>query len=329
MSIWESWGTDCPTGNIAADFCDNLLGMNYNPIKSCVTASRVPTARDPNPLTGRPDWGCPQLWVNNAPVNLNNYDGYGLTASMGWCASAVGLFAMLVFLHQVLKADMGKPKMIKVSKAIQAGARAFLHREFTAVGIFAVIFFASMCGFLYNGVTVACDWTNRSSGVCNQFIGTPGLNTLGVFTGLCFLAGGLCSGAAGYLGMWIATRANVRTCWACNDSMNAGLSIAFKSGSVMGMAVVCLGLMGLQTCWLILSISTIDQRLVWQYLSGFGFGGSMIALFARVAGGIYTKAADVGADLVGKVEAGIPEDSPNNPAVIADNVGEFFRVFDI
>jgi len=298
------------------------LGTSYDPVKSCVTAAQNPAGREINPTTGRPDWGCPQLYANNAPINLNNYDGYGLTAAMGWCASAVGLFAMLVFLHQVLKADMGKPKMIKVSKAIQAGARAFLHREFTFVGIFAVIFFASMCGFLYNAVVPPCNLQIPDQTDCNQFLGTPSLKTLGVFTGLCFLSGGLCSAAAGYLGMWIATRANVRTCWACNDSMNAGLRIAFKSGSVMGLAVVCLGLMGIQICWLILSISTIDQRLVWQYLSGFGFGGSMIALFARVAGGIYTKAADVGADLVGKVEAGIPEDSPNNPAVIADNVGD-------
>jgi H(+)-translocating pyrophosphatase len=319
---WQNWGNDCPTGKAADELCETILGGSYDPVNTCVNARTVEASRLPNPETGRPDWGCPALYVNQAPINLNNYDGYGLTAAMGWCASAVGLFAMLVFLHQVLKADMGKPKMIKVSKAIQAGARAFLHREFFFIGIYAIVMFASMCGFLYNGVVEACDLNIRDQGNCNPFVGQPSLTTLGVFTGLCFLTGGLMSACAGYLGMWIATRANVRTCWACHDSMNAGLRVAFKSGSVMGLAVVCLGLMGLQICWLILSIDTIDQRLVWQYLSGFGFGGSMIALFARVAGGIYTKAADVGADLVGKVEAGIPEDSPNNPAVIADNVGD-------
>ena len=318
---WKTWG-ECPISAAADELCNTVLGGSYDPIYTCVTARRDENARLPNPLTGRPDWGCPQLYVNQAPINLNNYDGYGLTAAMGWCASAVGLFSMLVFLHQVLAADMGKPKMIKVSKAIQAGARAFLHREFLSIGVYAVVMFAAMCGFLYNGVQDPCNLNIENQGNCNPFVGAPSLTTLGVFTGLCFLVGGLMSAAAGYLGMWIATRANVRTCWACNESMNAGLRVAFKSGAVMGLAVVCLGLMGLQICWLILSIDTIDQRLVWQYLSGFGFGGSMIALFARVAGGIYTKAADVGADLVGKVEAGIPEDSPNNPAVIADNVGD-------
>jgi len=262
--------------------------------------------------------------VNQAPINLNNYDGYGLTASMGWAASAVALFGMLIFLVQVLQADAGKPKMIRVSKAIQRGAKEFLHREFASVAVYAVVMFGAMCGYLYNGDNQPCNLAAHPpfETNCNPFIGASSLTTLGVFTGLCFLTGGLLSGSAGYLGMWIATRANVRTCWACNDSMNNGLRVAFKSGSVMGLAVVALGLLGLTICWLILSIGTPDQRLVWQYLSGFGFGGSMIALFARVAGGIYTKAADVGADLVGKVEAGIPEDSPNNPAVIADNVGD-------
>ena len=321
-NAWQTWGPACPTGPTAKQLCKTILGTYYDPVGSCVTAQSNPAAREPNPETGRPDWGCPTLYVNQAPINLNNADGYGLTASMGWCASAVGLFAMLVFLHQVLKADMGKPKMIKVSKAIQLGAKAFLHREFLSIGVYAIVMFGSMCGFLYNGAVVPCSLLTPEITYCNPFVGAPSLSTLGVFTGLSFLVGGLMSASAGYLGMWIATRANVRTCWACNDSMNQGLRIAFKSGAVMGMSVVCLGLMGLQICWLILSIDTIDQRLVWQYLSGFGFGGSMIAIFARVAGGIYTKAADVGADLVGKVEAGIPEDSPNNPAVIADNVGD-------
>lgn len=313
---------DCPGGPAFEAMCVKLLATSYDPVSMCVNARNASENRLPDPTTGRPNWGCPRLYVAQAPVNLNNADGYGLAASMAWCASAVGLFSMLVFLHQVLKADMGKPKMVRVSKAIQQGARTFLSREYSAITLFAIVMFAAMCGFLHNGVQEPCDLKIPDQGNCNPFLGAPSLTTMGVFTGLCFLVGGLVSALAGYLGMWIATRANVRTCWACNTSMNAGLRVAFKSGAVMGMSAVCLGLMGLIICWLILSIRTVDQRLVWQYMSGFAFGVSMIAIFARVAGGIYTKAADVGADMVGKVEAGIPEDSPNNPAMIADNVGD-------
>ena len=134
-------------------------------------------------------------------------------------------------------------------------------------------------------------------------------------TAVCFVVGALTSAAAGYLGMWTAVRSNVRTAAAAARSLNDGLRVAFGSGSVMGMAVVSFGILGLTILYLV-----FDGNIT--YITGFSFGASSIALFARVGGGIYTKAADVGADLVGKVEQGIPEDDPRNPAVIADNVGD-------
>ena len=140
------------------------------------------------------------------------------------------------------------------------------------------------------------------------------------------MVGATLSAFAGWRGMVIATQANVRTTAACDPatggSINEGLKVAFKSGAVMGLGVTGLGLLGISVMYLIYVAAGIDEKDSWQYLSGFGFGASCIALFARVGGGVYTKAADVGADLVGKVEAGIPEDHPNNAAVIADNVGD-------
>jgi len=215
---------------------------------------------------------------------------------------------------------MGKPKMIKVSKSIAVGARSFLNKQYILILVLALSMFACMIGFLYNGVTTKCQ-SAEPDGYCNPYLGNPGLDTLGVFTGLCFLTGCLVAAFASFTGVWIAAQANVRTCWACNDSINSGLKIAFKSGSVMGLATVCFGLMGLQICYLILSISTVDQRLVWQYLSGYAFGISMAAIFARVAGGVFAKATDVGVDLVTKIEPGIPDDSANNAGVIASHVG--------
>merc|ERR1719237_1703021 len=140
-----------------------------------------------------------------------------------------------------------------------------------------------------------------------------------VETGLSFLLGAALSAFCGYCGMLIAVEANVRTANAAKTGLNAALSVAFGSGGVMGLSVVCLGLLGL-----IIIYSAIggNTQVDTAYLAGFGFGASSIALFARVGGGIYTKAADVGADLVGKVEAGLPEDDPRNPATIADNVGD-------
>ena len=195
------------------------------------------------------------------------------------------LFAIFLRLH-VIKQDQGNDRMREIADAIAEGARAFMTAEYRVLIIFVAVLFV-VIGFCTRS------WT----------------------TAVCFLVGSAFSTIAGYLGMSAAIRANCRTANAARTSgMSRALSVAFSGGSVMGMAVVGLGLLGVGTLFLI----TKDVEV----LAGFSLGASSIALFARVGGGIYTKAADVGADLVGKVEAGIPEDDPRNPAVIADNVGD-------
>ena len=195
------------------------------------------------------------------------------------------LFAIFLRLH-VIKQDPGNDRMREIADAIAEGARAFMTAEYRVLIIFVAILFVVI-----------------------------GFGTRSWTTAVCFLVGSAFSTIAGYLGMSAAIRANCRTANAARTSgMSRALSVAFSGGSVMGMAVVGLGLLGVGTLFLI----TKDVEV----LAGFSLGASSIALFARVGGGIYTKAADVGADLVGKVEAGIPEDDPRNPAVIADNVGD-------
>jgi len=187
----------------------------------------------------------------------------------------------------VSKQEEGTERMKEIASAISEGARAFLFAEYKILVVFVIVLFAAI-GF-----------------------------GIGWDTAICFLVGAIFSVGAGYVGMNVATKANVRTANAARTSgMNKALGIAFDGGSVMGMCVVGLGLLG---CSLIFILLGVDKISV---ISGFSLGASSIALFARVGGGIYTKAADVGADLVGKVEAGIPEDDPRNPAVIADNVGD-------
>ena len=203
-------------------------------------------------------------------------------------APIVGVLALIFAFYKasvVGKADPGTERMQEISSYIHEGAMAFLAREYKSVSIFAIIMFFVL-GF-------AISWPTAAA----------------------FAAGAACSALAGYFGMTVATKANVRTTNAAMTSgMNHALEIAFSGGSVMGMTVVGLGVLGTAIFWLIFK----DANIV----TGFSLGASSIALFARVGGGIYTKAADVGADLVGKVEAGIPEDDPRNPAVIADNVGD-------
>ena len=190
--------------------------------------------------------------------------------------------------NYVSKAPAGTPRMQEIAAAIAEGADAFLMSEYKILAVFIAVLFL-LIGF---------------------FIGWG--------TAVCFLLGACFSILAGFFGMKVATKANVRTANAAMESgMNKALSIAFSGGSVMGMCVVGLGLLGCSLIYLITGNYNI--------LFGFSLGASSIALFARVGGGIYTKAADVGADLVGKVEAGIPEDDPRNPAVIADNVGDNCR----
>ena len=193
---------------------------------------------------------------------------------------------------RVMKQDAGTPKMREISKAVQDGAMAYMHRQFKTVAVFAIILFGIL------------------SWVLNLNIGVS------------FLFGALFSAIAGYTGMNVSVRANVRTASAAKKGLSQALTVAFQGGSVNGLAVVGLSLIGVSGLFLAFHYLGLDDHEIPHILIGFGFGASLISLFARVGGGIYTKAADVGADLVGKVEAGIPEDDPRNPATIADNVGD-------
>ncbi|MBK9582292.1 MAG: sodium-translocating pyrophosphatase [Saprospiraceae bacterium] len=198
----------------------------------------------------------------------------------------------------VSKQEEGTEKMSKIAKSISDGAMAFLKAEYKVLAIFVVIV----------GVLMAMGGMNAAS--------SP-------LVGLSFVIGAFCSALAGFVGMKVATKANVRTTNAARTSLGKALEVAFAGGSVMGMGVVGLGLLGLGLLFAVYNnMWAGDINKVITVLTGFSFGASSIALFARVGGGIYTKAADVGADLVGKVEAGIPEDHPLNPATIADNVGD-------
>ena len=199
---------------------------------------------------------------------------------------------------KVLKADEGTDKMKKISASIRSGATAYLNRQYKIL----LVFFGGM--FVILSIMAA-------------------LKLLTWFVPFAFITGGFFSGLSGYIGMYIATRANARTANACRSSLNKGLNIAFSAGSVMGFSVVGLGLLDISIWYFILKLGfKLDASTITSTMLTFGMGASSMALFARVGGGIYTKAADVGADLVGKVEADIPEDDPRNPAVIADNVGD-------
>ena len=213
-----------------------------------------------------------------------------------YLAPIAGIIALIFATYKAVvigKAKPGNERMVEISDAIAEGAKAFLYSEYKVLVIFAAVLFI-VIGF---GVS----W----------------------LTAVCFLVGAAFSTLAGYFGMTVATKANVRTANAAKESgMNKALSIAFSGGAVMGLCVVGLGIVGLSVIFIVLNATTGITSDSVSILTGFSLGASSIALFARVGGGIYTKAADVGADLVGKVEAGIPEDDPRNPAVIADNVGD-------
>lgn len=216
----------------------------------------------------------------------------------------VPLFGVLALLYTfwrsawVSKQEVGTDKMARIAKNIADGAMAFLKAEYRVLAIF-VLCVAILLGF-----------SGASSEGSSPLIA------------LAFILGAICSALAGYLGMRVATKANVRTTNAARTSLGKALEVAFAGGSVMGLGVVGLGVLGLGSLFLAFSNMGWDIDKVITVVTGFSFGASSIALFARVGGGIYTKAADVGADLVGKVEAGIPEDHPLNPATIADNVGD-------
>ena len=212
--------------------------------------------------------------------------------------SVIALVFALVTAKKVLKFEEGTPLMQKISASIREGANAYLKRQYTIVAIFFACMFVVLCIMAATGLLT---W----------------------FVPFAFVTGGFFSGLSGFIGMRIATKANCRTANACRTSLNRGLRVAFSAGSVMGFTVVGLGLLDISIWFTLLKfVFKLDPSAITSAMLTFGMGASSMALFARVGGGIYTKAADVGADLVGKVEAGIPEDDPRNPATIADNVGD-------
>src|SRR5215510_2435872 len=212
-------------------------------------------------------------------------------------AAVAGIAYGLYLAMWVFKLNAGNTKMQEIAKAIQEGARAYMNRQYKTVGVVAAVLFVILAG---------------AGAISDKF---------GLLTAVGFLIGAAASSLAGYVGMIIAVRANVRTAKAAHEGMNAALTVAFRGGAVTGLLLIGLGLLAI-TGFYTIAASIAGQEKAIHALLSLGFGGSLISVFARVGGGIYTKAADVGADLVGKVEAGIPEDDPRNPAVIADNVGD-------
>ena len=227
--------------------------------------------------------------------------------ALSGAAALLALAVGFILVKGTLAADQGTPKMIEIATAIQEGALAYLKRQFRTIGF--ILIPLTIVVFLTSTEVVKPE--SMGGGVALSFFES------GMFRTLAFLAGAIMSGLTGYIGMTLATRGNVRTAAAAlSGSLPRALEVAFRTGGIAGMFTVGLGLLGATL------IIAVFQNTSSAILVGFGFGGSLLALFLRVGGGIFTKAADVGADLVGKVEAGIPEDDPRNPATIADNVGD-------
>ena len=231
-----------------------------------------------------------------APINNNDIVWL-------WVALAIGVLALVaagLLARAVLASDAGTADMQVISNAIREGAEAFLARQYKTIGIIAIVL-AVVVFFGYHA-------SDRTAPVAWKTV-------------ISFLVGATCSGLAGFTGMYVSIRANIRTASAARNSLNRALQAALRGGAVTGLVVVALALLGVSILFLVYGGRENPTAVVYQ-LVGFGFGASLVALFAQLGGGIYTKAADVGADLVGKVEAGIPEDDPRNPAVIADLVGD-------